>query len=209
MEAVLTKFKGKLIYKLKGLRLKNILPQEAEKVEKKISSKKMNVHLCDWYEGNEEPIFRYLAKRMRGGIFKGIKYFKEKNKRVTLEYKKGKQIKRKTLNVFEVIKRFFYHLPIQGQKQVRNYGIFSSSKKKELNKVITKKGTLKFDLNKKAKEVICEKCEKEMLPTREIKSRKAEFIEMMLDKDVIVRGNKIRKLSMFYHIKQKKIVIPA
>lgn len=202
MEAVLIKYQAKLAYKIKGLRINNKLPKEVETVENIIKEKKVNIYLCDEYEGNAENIFRYLAKRMRGGIFKGIKYFEEGSRKIKLEYKRAGELKTKTIHVDELIKRFFYHIPIQGQKQVRNYGLFSSAKKKELEVVIAEKGTLKFDLNRKGKEVICEKCEKEMLPTKEVKSRKSEFIEMMIDKDVIIKGNKIRKISMNYEIKQ-------
>jgi hypothetical protein len=205
VEAVLKKYHGKLAYKLKGLRIKGMVPSGIESVEKIVKEKKLNVFLCDEYEGNAENILRYLAKRMRGGIFKDVKFYDIGGRKIKLEYKKGRQWKEKVLHVDELLRRFFYHIPLQGQKMVRNYGIFSSSKKKELQKVIEEKGILKIEIKELKKEIHCEKCNEVMVPHREIKSNKAEFIEAMMNSEIEVRGNKIRKLSMKHKICQMQL----
>lgn len=205
VEAILKRYRGKLAYRLKGLRLKGILPESIESVERKIKEKKLNVYLCEEYEGNAENIFRYLAKRMRGGIFKEVKFFDIGGRKIKLEYKRGREKKEKVLHVDELLKRFFYHIPLQGQKMVRSYGIFSSSKKKELQRVIEEYGILDIEIKETKKEIKCEKCEKIMLPHREVKSNRAEFMEAMMNRAIEIRGNKIRKISMKYKIEQLKL----
>lgn len=211
MEAVLLKLRGKLIYKLRGLKKNGTLPNLKEETLNKLKTKKLNVHLCEEYEGNAENIFRYLAKRARGGVFKDVRFYEGVGSNIVMEYKKRGKWEKKILKAEEVIKRFFYHIPESGQKLVRGYGIFAGSKKKELLKVVEEKGHIEVKLKEYKGKVICEKCNREMLPHREIMSLKQEFIKGMIEEGREISGNKIRYMSKKYKIEQlslefKKIV---
>ena len=205
MEAVLIKYRGKLLYKLRGLKMSGEVPAIKEEILIKLETKKLNVHLCDEYEGNGEHIFRYLAKRLRGGVFKDVRLYQYGRKKVILEYKRAGKWKKRILTEEEVIKRFFYHIPETGQKTVRGYGIFAPSKKKELLKVVELKGYLPVKLKEYKASVICKKCGEEMLPHREIKSRKQEFIEGMIKDGSELSENKIRYISKTVKVEQLKI----
>jgi hypothetical protein len=206
MEAVLIKFKGKLAYKLRGLKMSGILPESSEEIIKKIEKKKMNVHLCDEYEGNGENIFRYLAKRARGGALKDIKFYDAGRNKILMEYKKAGILQKKLIRGEELLKRFFKHIPETGQKMVRGYGIFAGSKKKQLLKVVEELGHLQVTLKEYKGKVICEKCEAEMLPHREIKSRKQEFIEGMIKEGSEISDNKIRYFTKKSKIEQLRFI---
>jgi hypothetical protein len=181
------------------------VPEIKEETLIKLETKKLNVHLCDEYEGNGEHIFRYLAKRLRGGVFKDVRLYEYGRKKVILEYKRAGKWKKRILTEEEVIKRFFYHIPETGQKTVRGYGIFAPSKKKELLKVVELKGYLPVTLKEYKASVICKKCGEEMLPHREIKSRKQEFIEGMIKDGSELSENKIRYISKTVKVEQLKI----
>lgn len=201
MEEVLIKYRGKLLYKLRGMKTKEI----TERILGKIEKKKLNVHLCEEYEGNGEHIFRYLAKRLRGGVFKDVRFYEIGRNRILMEYKRAGKWKKKILSREEIIKRFFYHIPETGQKTVRGYGIFAPSKKKELLKVLEIKGYIPVTLKEYKAKVICKKCNEEMLPHREVKSRKQEFIEGMIKEGSEISENRIRYITKTHKVEQLQI----
>ena len=72
-------------------------------------------------------------------------------------------------------------------------------------------GHLQVTLKEYKGKVICEKCEAEMLPHREIKSRKQEFIEGMIAEGTEISDNKIRYITKKNKVEQltflfKKVV---
>ena len=77
------------------------------------------------------------------------------------------------LDVDEFIHRLLLHVPIKGQRLVRCYGLFSSSKKKELNQARRMFGQLPVvKVEREKVEVLCRHCGHEMIRMEKIEPAK-------------------------------------
>jgi len=101
--------------------------------------KKWNVRIEERYS-HGEGVATYLARYMRGGAIKNRRIvsfdgqavcFDYRDNRDTNETGKGKQ-KRMTLKIDQFIQRLLLHVPVGGKPGVRSYGLYSTSKTKEL-----------------------------------------------------------------------------
>ena len=180
-------FKGKLIYKLKGILYKNKLnlpdgvsKLEAEKEFDLLKNISWNVHIEE-KTNSSSKVIKYLASYVKGGaignsrikkVVNGIVYFYYKNSR----NKRKREVYK--LDVFEFIRRVFLHIPEKGKKVVRNYGIFSNNSKKKLNKARNHFGQIpleKVELIEVKRDVKCKNCGHKMFNYCEVESLKQEM----------------------------------
>ncbi len=67
------------------------------------------------------------------------------------------------------------------------------------------KGYIPVTLKEYKAKVICKKCNEEMLPHREVKSRKQEFIEGMIKEGSEISENRIRYITKTHKVEQLQI----
>lgn len=136
-------FRGKIIYKLRGLLYKGKLKipngfkyKELHNMLEKLKEIKWNVHISQKYAYGE-GVIKYLARYIKGGPISNSRIVSIINKRVKFKYEDNRDFKNKKiidLKTEEFIRRFFLHVPDSGLKVVRYFGLYSSSKREELNK---------------------------------------------------------------------------
>lgn len=97
---------------------------------KKLWKKKFNVHVQDKYS-HGKGVLVYLAKYLRGGPISNGRIVGVQDGKVSFHV--GREKKRLlTLPVAEFIHRFLQHIPLPSLMVVRSFGLYASSKAKEL-----------------------------------------------------------------------------
>lgn len=131
-------FRGKVIAALlKALKKGElILPagmshQKLKNLLNKLGRKKWNVRVCEKYShGN--GVLAYLARYLRGGPISNHRIIKIENGKVTFSCGRKKK-EYMTLSLEEFIKRFLQHIPLPHSILVRSYGLYSPTKKNDLD----------------------------------------------------------------------------
>jgi hypothetical protein len=180
-------YKGKLIYKLKGMLYKNklILPtnvtkSEAEKELDSIKCISWNVYIEE-KTNTSKKVIKYLANYVKGGSIGNSRIKKVKDGIVHFYYRNSKKSRKKEvfkLNIFEFIRRVFLHIPEKGKKVVRNYGIFSNNNRAKLNQARQHFGQIvleKVEVKEVKREVKCKSCGQIMYNHCEVESLKQEM----------------------------------
>ncbi|MCP4132849.1 MAG: transposase, partial [bacterium] len=145
-KAVMKKFRGKMLAlidaKVKSGELplpKTMSIQQWTNLKNKLGRKvKWNVRIQNRYKhGN--GVLTYLARYIRGGPISNNRILKIENKTVLFRYRvngaEGKKNSTDTIKlpIDEFINRFMQHVPEKGHRVVRAWGLYSPTKKKELD----------------------------------------------------------------------------
>ena len=109
----------------------NMNAQQFKNLLNKLGRKKWNVKICEKYS-HGEGILVYLARYLRGGPISGNRIIHFDDKSVTFNYGRKKR-ELMTLSLEKFISRFLQHVPRSHAILVRSYGIYSSSKKEQLD----------------------------------------------------------------------------
>jgi len=143
VQELMNVFRGKFIYKLRNLLYKGKLKiqngvryKEVHKMLDKLKEKKWNVHISKKYAYGE-GVIKYLATYIKGGPISNSRIISASDGEVKFRYEDNKDNKKKkimSLKTDEFIRRFLLHVPEPRLKVVRYFGLYSSSKREELNK---------------------------------------------------------------------------
>lgn len=112
---------------------------EIQDLLRSLKEKDWNVYIGKEYSYGK-GVAIYLGRYIKGGPISNSRLKSYQNKEVEFYYddyhEKDKTKKRKVMKVTaeEFIRRLLMHIPPDGFKTVRNYGIYASSKRAELNK---------------------------------------------------------------------------
>jgi hypothetical protein len=118
--------KGKIILPedMRAQQLKNLL--------NKLGRKRWNVKVREKYShGN--GVLTYIARYLRGGPIANSRIIKIEDQIVTFNYGRDK-VELMKLPIGEFIERFLQHVPLPKSILVRSYGLYSNSKKVDLEK---------------------------------------------------------------------------
>jgi len=124
--------------------------QELHEFFRGLKEKKWNVYISKEY-GYGEGVATYLGRYVRGGPIsnKRIKSYQDKEVEFFYDdnHEENKAQKRKVMKVSaeEFIRRLLMHVPPEGFKTVRSYGIYASNKRDILNKCREKFGQESYE----------------------------------------------------------------
>ena len=107
---------------------------QIQKLLRKQGKKKWNVHICKRYAYGE-GVVTYLGRYIKGEAISNSRLISINDNKVVFKYEDNidnKKEKTRVLKTEEFIRRFLLHVPKKGTKVVRYYGLYSSSKRKEL-----------------------------------------------------------------------------
>jgi hypothetical protein len=132
-------FRGKMIDAVRKALLREELelpqsmsPQQLINSLNKLGRKKWNVRVCEKYShGN--GVLTYLARYLRGGPIHNSRIIGIKNGKVAFNCGREER-KVMELKVGEFIARFLQHTPLPNAIMVRSYGLYSPTKKEDLDR---------------------------------------------------------------------------
>jgi len=195
-------FRGKFIDKLHNLTYKGELKRpegmsysEIHRMLRRVRKKKWAVFICEKYDYGD-GVIKYLANYIKGGCISDSRISYWDNEIVKFSYKDnldGGKKKIIELKADEFIRRYLLHVPKPYLHVVRYYGLYSSNKKENLNKIKTQIGQKIVDGDielswqdyceeKGDKHLgVCPVCGKKLIigrsfTARELKSEKNKFI---------------------------------
>ncbi|MBO9484731.1 IS91 family transposase [Salinisphaera sp. G21_0] len=132
-------FRGKFCAELKAaseqLRMPDReSPTTINNLANQIGRKDWHVEVMDRYE-HGQGVINYLARYVRGGPVKNSQ-INEQNNKISLSYQSHQTGKRETQNYSKpgFIKQLLIHVPDKGKRTVRFYGLYTSGKRKILNR---------------------------------------------------------------------------
>ena len=113
-----------------------ILPPEltidqAKRLIKKCWKKKWNIHIREKYT-HGKGVLTYLARYLKGGPISNSRIVAIRDNQVTFHVGREKK-QLMTLTIEEFIQRFLQHVPHPSCVVVRSYGLYASTKKKDLD----------------------------------------------------------------------------
>lgn len=136
---VMRVFRGKFCAELKAaseqLRMPDReSPTTINNLANQIGRKDWHVEVMDRYE-HGQGVINYLARYVRGGPIKNSQ-INEQNNKISLSYQSHQTGKRETQNYSKpgFIKQLLIHVPDKGKRTVRFYGLYTSGKRKILNR---------------------------------------------------------------------------
>ena len=107
-------------------------PQQVQNLINKLGRKKWNVRICEKYS-HGDGVLTYLARYLKGGPISNSRIIEVTDTNVTFNYGR-KRRELMTLPIDEFIDRFLQHVPFKNARLVRSYGLYSPSKKGDLEK---------------------------------------------------------------------------
>ena len=107
-------------------------PQQVQNLINKLGRKKWNVRICEKYS-HGDGVLTYLARYLKGGPISDSRIIEVTDTNVTFNYGR-KRRELMTLPIDEFIDRFLQHIPFKNARLVRSYGLYSPSKKDDLEK---------------------------------------------------------------------------
>lgn len=137
-------------YKAKIKPPKGTSYKEVQDLLRSLREKDWNVYIGKEYSYGE-GVAIYLGRYVRGGPISNKRLKSYQDKEVEFYYddnhEKDLAQKRKVMKVTaeEFIRRLLMHVPPEGFKTVRNYGIYASSKREDLNKCRAKFGQKSYE----------------------------------------------------------------
>lgn len=137
-------------YKAKIKPPEGISYKEIQDLLRSLREKDWNVYIGKEYSYGD-GVAIYLGRYVRGGPIsnKRLKSYKEKEVEFYYDdnHEKDPDKKRKIMKITaeEFIRRLLMHVPPDGFKTVRNYGIYASSKRTELNKCRAQMGQKSYE----------------------------------------------------------------
>ena len=105
-------------------------PQQVKNLMNKLGRKKWNVRICDKYP-HGKGVVTYLGRYLRGGPISNSRIVSVADNKVTFNIGRKKR-ELMTLSIDEFIDRLLKHIPKPKAVLVRSYGLYSHTKKEDL-----------------------------------------------------------------------------
>jgi len=170
-----------------------------------LKRKEFDVYIVEKYKNMGEAVLKYFSKSVRGGSISNDRILKVTESTVRFEYSNSQtngEVKVMELAIDEFLKRVLLHIPASRQKLIRYYGLFSTSKKKELelSKKLLEEKEVKLESKevlkgnqeiKEKRKIYCKKCGIEMKKVEKIEPvkkvskerQREEWVQLPLKND--------------------------
>ena len=128
-----------------------------------------------------EGVLAYLSKKIKSGPITEDNIVDYNNEEVTLKYREGKKEEVIRLKTKDFIWRYLNHIPPKGFLVIRNLGLYSNRKIKEIKEYKKEQG-IKIDESKwEPPKRVCPKCGKQVVPVDDLdkKEIKRLFFEKL------------------------------